>query len=131
MPSVVGQSLTVAQTRLQNQGFKVDVIRRTSDRPKDDVIAQDPSPGNDVKKGETVTLTVSDGPGTAAVPDVAGQTEASAVKVVKRAGFKVSVHRQHSDAVKSGSAISTSPPAGSELDKGRTVIVNVSTGPAP
>ncbi len=131
VPSVVGQSLTVAQTRLQNEGFKVDVIRRTSDRPKDDVIAQDPSPGNDVKKGETVTLTVSDGPGTAAVPDVAGQSQDRAVKGVKEAGFKATVHKQHSDEIKSGNAISTSPPAGSELDKGRTVIVNVSTGSAP
>jgi serine/threonine-protein kinase len=131
VPSVVGQSLTVAQTRLQNDGFKVDVIRRTSDRPKDDVIGQTPNPGVEVDKGETVTLTVSDGPGSASIPDVAGQPEKQAISAVKKAGFKAKVTRQSSDTVRSGVAIGTSPPGGTEIDKGKTVTIQVSTGPAP
>jgi serine/threonine-protein kinase len=129
VPNEVGQTLTVAQTRLQNQGFTVQVIRRTSDRPKDRVIAQAPNPGEEVEKGDTVTLTVSDGPGEGVVPDVSGLSRKRAVAAIKKAGFKTRVEKQNSDSVSAGDAIGTEPEAGSQIDKGRTVTVLVSTGP--
>ena len=89
-PSVVGQSLTVAQTRLQNEGFKVDVIRRTSDQAKDDVIAQDPSPGNDADEGRDRHADRLRRPGRRRrCPTCAGQSQAARPRALKRAGFKV------------------------------------------
>ena len=44
----------------------------TSHKPPGEVIGQDPSGGTQAKKGSTVHLTVSSGPGQAAVPSVSG-----------------------------------------------------------
>src|SRR3954466_10129494 len=129
VPNEVGQTVVVAQTRLQNQGFQVDVIRRTSVQKKDEVIAQSPNPGEEVEKGHTVTLTVSDGPGEGVVPDVAGFSPERAVAAVRKAGFRPRLDKQSSDSVAAGRAIGTEPVAGSQLDKGRAVKIAISTGP--
>jgi eukaryotic-like serine/threonine-protein kinase len=128
VPRVVGQKLEVAQARLQGD-FQVVVINRRSRRPADEVISQSPLAGEPVDKGDTVTLTVSSGPGQGIVPSVVGQKEAAARKRISRAGFKVSVSRENSDTVKTGRVISTSPGGGSEIDKGRRVTLVVSRGP--
>ena len=60
---------------LEAQGFKVDTVRKANDQqPRGIVVRQDPSAGTKVQKGETILLTVSDGAGTAKVPDVAGDS---------------------------------------------------------
>jgi beta-lactam-binding protein with PASTA domain/predicted Ser/Thr protein kinase len=128
VPNEVGQTIVVAQTRLQNQGFQVDVIRRTSVQRKDEVIGQSPNPGEEVEKGHTVTLTVSDGPGEGVVPDVAGFSRERAVAAVRKAGFRPRLDQQSSDSVAAGRAIGTEPVAGSQLDKGRAVKILISTG---
>jgi beta-lactam-binding protein with PASTA domain/predicted Ser/Thr protein kinase len=128
VPKVVGDTLEVAQARLQGD-YQVEVIRRTSRRPADQVISQIPLAGEKVDKGETVTLTVSNGPGQGFVPSVIGQKEATARKRIRRAGFKTTVTRENSDDVAKGRVISTSPDGGSQLDKGRTVTLVVSRGP--
>jgi serine/threonine-protein kinase len=128
VPKVVGEQLDVAQARLQGD-FHVEVIRRTNPRRADEVISQSPLAGERVDKGETVTLTVSNGPGQGFVPSVIGQKEATARARIRRAGFKASVTRENSDTVEKGRVISTSPDGGSQLDKGRTVTLVVSRGP--
>src|SRR4029078_621962 len=55
----------------------------------------------------------------------------AACDAIKKAAFKTSVRLEASSSVKKGVVISTSPPGGTEIDKGKTVTVNVSTGPAP
>jgi eukaryotic-like serine/threonine-protein kinase len=131
VPRVVGQKLDVAQALLENKGFTVNVIRRTSDRPQDEVIKQDPLEGERVDKGKTVTITVSDGPGQGVVPNVEGLSKAQALKRLKRAGFATSVETEHSSTVAVGNVVETSPGVGEQLEKGRTVTVYVSSGPAP
>src|SRR4051794_12088146 len=51
VPRVVGESLTIASARLQNQGFVPNVIRRTSDLPRDEVIGQSPLAGEKRDEG--------------------------------------------------------------------------------
>ena len=65
--------------RLRNDGFKPVVERVRNVQPRDRVIAQDPRPGVELEVGDEVTLTVSDGPGTRAVPDVEGSPRPGAL----------------------------------------------------
>jgi serine/threonine-protein kinase len=82
-----------------------------------------------VNEGSTITLTVSDGPGQAAVPDVSGRSQGQARKTLEKAGFKVEAQREPSDAVPAGDVTRTVPPGGSLADRGSTVKLYVSSGP--
>ena len=75
VPGVVGEDLNTARTQLQNAGFTVGApIHVTSQQKAGIVIAQDPQGGTKAKQGSTVSLTVSSGPGTTAVPTLVGET---------------------------------------------------------
>ena len=116
---------------LEAQGFKVDTVRRANDQqPRGIVVRQDPSAGTKVQKGETILLTVSDGAGTAKVPDVEGDSFEDAQTAIQAKGLKVERREEASDTVAPGIVTRTDPPAGTRVDKGATtVVVFVSAGP--
>jgi beta-lactam-binding protein with PASTA domain/tRNA A-37 threonylcarbamoyl transferase component Bud32 len=129
VPTVVGADQANAEARLRQDGFKTDATPKTSQRPAGEVIGQDPSGGSKAKKGSTVELTVSSGPGQVGVPQVTGLTLKSAQGRLQRAGLKWSVREEASDTVPKGKVISASPPEGQKVDKGSEVALVVSTGP--
>ena len=64
VPDVVGKTSASAAQVLQNRGFEVDVVPIRSDSVPDGRVAgQRPEPGEEAKKGSTVSITVSSGPG--------------------------------------------------------------------
>ena len=129
VPNVVGADQATAEARLRREGFTTDSVTKTSqERPKGEVIATDPPPGQKADEGSTVTVTVSDGPGTATVPSVEGLSRRQARRRLRRLGFKVEIRRESSDSVPSGKAIRTSPPLSTTVEKGSTVILLISTG---
>ena len=83
-----------------------------------------------LKAEGTVNIVVSKGKESKAVsvPSVVGQSEGSAMTTLNNAGFKVTTEYQTSTSVTSGSVISQTPTAGSELDPGKTVHLVISTG---
>jgi eukaryotic-like serine/threonine-protein kinase len=129
VPTVVGVDRAAAEARLRQDGFAVRVVPRTSDRPKGEVLGQDPVGGANVDKGATVTLTVSDGPQLKTVPAVIGRSASSAGRRLREAGFKVDRRFQHSDSVDKGIVIAASPREGTEQPVGETVTLTVSSGP--
>ena len=129
VPTVVGADQANAEARLRQEGFKTDATPKTSDRPKGEVIGQDPSGGSRADKGSTVELTVSDGPAQVDVPQVTGLTLKSAQGRLTRAGLKSSVREESSDTVAKGRVISATPSEGQSVDKGSEVALVVSTGP--
>ena len=130
VPDVVGSSSAVASQKLQNAGFEVNIETVISDSvPTDKVATQNPQPGDKAKEGSTVTIIVSSGRGQATVPGVLGQKQGDAEDAMKAAGFKTDVRKESSDTVPKGRVISTSPPENSQLEKGRTVVLVVSSGP--
>ena len=60
VPNVVGQDNLTAAQNLTAAGFKVKQVLAPSDKPQNQVIAQDHA-GDVLKRGQTVTLTVSTG----------------------------------------------------------------------
>jgi serine/threonine-protein kinase len=93
------------------------------------VIAQDPRPGTDHEVGGDVTLTVSDGPGTRADPDLEGHTRRQARAPLRRAGFRVRERTEASEDVDEGKVLRTSPPVTSQIAVGSTVTLVLSSGP--
>jgi beta-lactam-binding protein with PASTA domain/predicted Ser/Thr protein kinase len=130
VPDVVGSRSAVASQKLQNAGFEVNIETVISDTvPTDRVATQKPQPGEEAREGSTVTIIVSSGLGDAPVPGVLGQKQSDAVNAMKDAGFKTDVRKENSDTVPKGRVISTSPPENSQLEKGKTVVLVVSSGP--
>jgi beta-lactam-binding protein with PASTA domain/predicted Ser/Thr protein kinase len=129
VPEVVGDRSSVASQRLQNAGFEVDIETVINERvPRDRVASQRPGPGEEASEGSTVTIIVSAGPGEGTVPRVEGLRRPVAQRRLEAAGFKVEVREETSDTVPRNRAIGTSPPENSQLEKGRTVVLIVSTG---
>ena len=131
VPDVVGQTRSSATATLNNAGFYVTVDQQYSDTVEEGVvISQTPSSGSKLKAEGTVNIVVSKGKESKAVsvPSVVGQSEGSAMTTLNNAGFKVTTEYQTSTSVTSGSVISQTPTAGSELDPGKTVHLVISTG---
>ncbi|HWC27453.1 MAG TPA: Stk1 family PASTA domain-containing Ser/Thr kinase, partial [Solirubrobacteraceae bacterium] len=51
VPKVVGSSISTATQRLQSEGFEVQSVRDTSDKPRNTVIGQNPGPGSMADEG--------------------------------------------------------------------------------
>jgi eukaryotic-like serine/threonine-protein kinase len=129
VPDVVGERSGTAAQILQDRGFEVDVVPIQSDTvPEDRVAGQRPDPGTEADEGSLVTITVSSGPGEAAVPVVQGLPADEAADKLRAAGFKAEQRREFSDTVKADRVIETSPSEGSTVRKGSTVTLIVSRG---
>jgi len=132
VPPVTGDPLNTARTVLQNAGFQVGPpLNVTSARAPGTVIGESPGGGQKVDKGSTVTLTVSQGPGTHAIPSVVGLSRDAAAKAIRRTGLKARTVTQPSQQYPAGQATGTDPKAGSQVNPGTLVTVFVSSGKPP
>jgi beta-lactam-binding protein with PASTA domain len=129
VPRATGKQLVVARALMERAGFEVETERVRSSQPFDQVVDQDPNPGEQAEEGSTVTLEVSDGPGTVLVPPVANLRQGQAIEELEDAGLKVTVDSEFSDKVKKNFAIRTVPSEGKEVTKGTRVRLLVSDGP--
>jgi eukaryotic-like serine/threonine-protein kinase len=129
VPRVTGQQLVRARAVLEQSGFEVAETRVRSRQPLDQVIDQDPNAGEEAEDGSTVTLEVSNGPGTVRVPSVAKLPQEQAIDDLQDVDLKVTTEPQSSDEVREGFAIRTVPRAGEEVERTTRVTLFVSTGP--
>lgn len=130
VPNVIGRSAGDAQSRIAAAGFESQVFyEQTSKAPAGEVFKQSPSGGEEAKKGSTVILTVSSGPGKVVMPDVSDLTQSEATEKLEALGLKVKVKKEFDPDVKKGRAIRTTPLAGTTAEKGSEVDLFISKGP--
>jgi beta-lactam-binding protein with PASTA domain len=129
IPNLVGMREADAVKTVEGLGFKSQVKRVASTRPKGIVVEQEPVAGVTAVGGTTVKLSVSSGRRPVVVPQVVGQTQGDAVSALTRLGLTPQLHNVPS-AKPAGVVVAQKPPAGMEIDKGSPVTVNVSTGTA-
>jgi serine/threonine-protein kinase len=131
VPSVAGRTESAARAALAAIPIQIspDATPQSSDTVKKGrVIGTSPPAGRLVRRGQSVTLIVSDGPPVLPIPSIAPNTtfdEASAA--LSHAGFRVVRKDQYSSDVPAGIVIS-SDPTGSAA-KGTRINVVVSKGP--
>ncbi len=130
VPGVIGTPVEKARTFLEQRGFQVNVDRKQSRQPVDQVIQQNPGAGGKAKKGSTVNLTVSGGPPDSVIPAVEGLPLKQALKQLHAQGFETDIDSKSSDSVAKGLVVSTTPSGGTLLSEGERVRVDVSTGVA-
>lgn len=131
VPAVLTQKEAEARTRLEAAGLEVGKVRHEhSDTVKrGTVMDTDPEPGARIRKHDSVTLTVSDGPEIVKVPDVKGSRLDKAEELLKTDGLEPGlVTKAFSDDVLKGFVISTDPEAGTKRHAGTAVSIVVSKG---
>ncbi|MGH2832213.1 MAG: PASTA domain-containing protein, partial [Solirubrobacteraceae bacterium] len=131
VPNVSGLSRAAATATLARAGMQPRYSGATSSNvPAGYVIGSSPPAGREVSKGSAVTLLISSGPGSAALPEVAGLSADRAKARLVKDGFKPTLKSQASTAFPAGQAIGTDPPAGTPVRLGGPVKLLVSSGPA-
>jgi serine/threonine-protein kinase len=133
IPNVVGKDASAAHSDLQQAGLKFNDTQDFSDSvPEGDVISQSPVAGGEVDKGSEVELTISKGPDLSSVPDVTGLTQAEATGQIQAEGLKVQTKALTvTDQAQNGLVVRQRPQAGTQLKKGRTVVIYIGNFQAP
>jgi eukaryotic-like serine/threonine-protein kinase len=129
VPRVVGDDFEAAIRTLDEAGLDWERVDAFSEAPVGQVVAQNPKAGASVAEGSTVTLRVSQGVETVAVPDVLQQSQQSATQELRDNGFEVEVVEAPSDEVEEGLVSVQNPEPGTEAQPGSTVRITISTGP--
>ena len=135
VPDVVTDHMTLeeAQQAIEDAGLHSQVENVADDEVEEGrVISTNPEPGTMVDSGSTVTLRVSTGPAEemVTVPDgLVGDTLANVSAKLEEAGLVVgNVNRDDTSTLTVDTVISLSPNEGSEISKGSTVDITVSSG---
>ena len=130
VPDVTSLPVAQAQQQLSAAGFKSAVKRVASSRQKGIIISQTPVAGVTAARGTTVQLTASSGAKPVIVPQVVDKSQGSAVNTLTAAHLKPALQNVPSTKP-SGTVVAQKPKAGTEVDKGSKVTLNVSTGSGP
>ena len=131
VPDLVGETLT-SDTPRDAGGFQTVRIGCYSDSPVGTVLSQYPTAGSKRKAPQngryaTLTLFVSKGRETVAVPDMRGASVESAVPSLLTSGLSYT-RVDRFNAAPSGTVIAQSPAAGERLPRGAPVTLTVSLG---
>ncbi|MFJ4567791.1 Stk1 family PASTA domain-containing Ser/Thr kinase [Streptomyces caelestis] len=128
VPSVTGLSLDEAKEKLGSDKYEFVIETETRTSPEDPgkVLEQNPTTGEEVEKGSTITLTVAKAEEKATVPDVLNQT-CDAAKQQMQASNLVGncTEVETDDDNKVGKVIQTTPQAGTSVDKNSSVNIQI------
>lgn len=135
VPDVVTDHMTLEEAKqaIEDAGLHSQVENVADDEVEvGRVISTNPEPGTMVDSGSTVTLRVSTGPAEemVTVPDgLVGDTLANVSVKLEEAGLVVGkINRDDTSTLPVDTVISLSPNEGSEISKGSTVDITVSSG---
>ncbi|WP_309318388.1 Stk1 family PASTA domain-containing Ser/Thr kinase [Streptomyces salinarius] len=131
VPPLLSKTEAQARDRLDEAGLDVGKVKHaysdTVERGK--VISTDPGVGDRIRKNDSVSLTVSDGPDTVKLPDVSGYRLDKARKLLEDEGLEPGmVTKAFSGEVAKGFVISSKPRSGTTVRAGSAVALVVSKG---
>ena len=133
VPNILGMTVEQAENMSEIKGiFSIEVVgtKESSKYTEGQIISQDPTEGTMRKNNLTIQVYVCAKEEKAFMPTVTGSSESDAKELLSNMNMNLSVQVQpkSSDTVEKGLVISTSPEAGSQIKKGNTVILYISTG---
>ncbi|MSO31867.1 MAG: PASTA domain-containing protein [Ilumatobacteraceae bacterium] len=138
VPDLAGKPEAEARNVLSQYGWTVLVSKERSDVvQKDQIIRTDPAVGASVKKRDSITFFVSEGPTLTALEDFTGLTIDAARVKISELGLVPATTDLADEVIAIGTVLSWSIPdqptlkVGDTLVKGTTVSLVLSSGPAP
>ena len=131
VPFVEGIVEPLAIKRLDEVGLGHKIVRQPSaDVPKGKVIQQSPGAGEQIPKGNKVTLVISEGPPQVTVPNVVGMSQSEAEALLSSKGLQADAHTVPNDQPE-GTVVAQSPNPDELVDVDTVVRINIATGPQP
>jgi eukaryotic-like serine/threonine-protein kinase len=125
------EPVTQARAALASLGLTPAVTARADETaPAGTVIAQSPSPGAALHRGDVVRLTVSSGAPLVTLPNLVGTTLAGAHDAMARLALHGRYAARISDA-EANTVIEQFPAPGTRLRHGAEALIVISTGPQP
>ncbi len=131
VPALLSKSEAQARDRLDEAGLDVGKVSHahsdTVDRGR--IISTEPGVGDRIRKNDSVSFTVSDGPDRVKLPDLEGYRLDRARTLLKDEGLEPGmVTKAFSEEVPTGFVVSTKPAAGTTVRGGSAVALVVSKG---
>ncbi|MFF8873728.1 Stk1 family PASTA domain-containing Ser/Thr kinase [Streptomyces massasporeus] len=124
-PSFLGETKKSAQQLAENSDLELTFSSKPcDDQSKGKICSQDPKPGVEVNKGDTISLVVSTGAPKVTVPDVTGLTYDKAKAQLEDKGFEVEQKTEESDRTP-GVVTAQDPSGDTEQEKGSTITLTV------
>lgn len=134
MPYLIGFREEMAVTILEEKGLEVRVEREEADAPVGEVIRQSIKEDKIIRKGDKITLTVSEGKPEdeyIEVPSLTGSTYDEAKQALVTLGLGIARGDDVFSDKPIGEIVSQSPMKGAKLQKGDTITVTLSKGLEP
>jgi beta-lactam-binding protein with PASTA domain len=132
VPNVVGLTQAAATTAITGANLTVGAVTTafSSTVPAGSVLSESPIAGTQVAAGSAVALVVASNLPQVVVPDVVGLTQGIATSAITGANLEIgAITTASSTTVPTGSIISQSPAAGTQVTIGSTVTLVESSGP--
>ncbi|MFI6487029.1 Stk1 family PASTA domain-containing Ser/Thr kinase [Streptomyces sp. NPDC050564] len=126
-PNFVSQTLTDAKKMAENRDLTLSTTKKPCEKePKGNVCSQDPVPGTQVKKGDTINLVVSTGAPKVAVPSVLGKKLDKAKQILEGDKYQFNVETTYQESTEDpDTVLQQDPNLGDEVQKGSTITLTV------
>jgi eukaryotic-like serine/threonine-protein kinase len=133
VPEIAGVTQQQARIAIENAGFTFgSVSQQTSDQPRGAVIVSDPPAGTTLDLPATVSITLSQGPSTIQIPDLAGRSLADARSALEQLGLHLGgTSSDTSSLMPENSVLRQAPAAGATVSAGASVNLVISRFPPP
>ena len=132
VPPIQGLLVKDATALLAPLGLQLTIseVRNDPTIPINQIIAQDPIAGTEVRAGSAVSVVVSGGAGDLVMPNVEGQLASAATQLLTTApyNFVVTTVDEVSETVEVGRVLRTEPAIGSPIGNGAPITLIVSKG---
>ena len=123
IPDIVGKPLEEALKMLEAEGFtNIETIEVKSNEAEGTVTSVSPIVGTRSKADAKITVEAAV---PYRVPDVRGMSQAEATSAIEAEGYSVKVDYVYDEDVPEGDAVSCSPEAGTALESGSQVTLNL------
>jgi RHS repeat-associated protein len=130
-PGFIGQTPALAAAAAAAAGVQLSIVSLNSPSvPAGVIISQLPAAGTNVALGSAITITVSSGPTSVAVPNVVGMPQGAATTGIAGVGLAPSITQINDPVIAAGLVISQAPVAGTQVPPGSGVSLTVSLGSA-
>ena len=129
-PYLINETEESALNLINKAGLKAEISRTShAEVPRGHVIIQTPDFDTNMRKGESIAVTISTGPDPQEIPDITGQSSEAAMKELEKYGFTLLVLPEKVlSAFEYGTVISQEPKAGTVLSQNGIVKVKLSGG---
>ena len=128
VPDVRTKTLQEAQDQFTRLGLAADVRYVSNQAAKDTVVRQNPEGGSQAPAGSRVRLDVSSGPGNVQLQQFAGYQLTVVESTLTDQNLKYTIKQVESYEYGEGTVVGTEPKAGTTVQEGSTVTIQVSNG---